>query len=520
VNVTGMVIASATNTLTVIPTPTGSEQIVLGGETNSTDFPLTAAFQGSLGSGNDTGFLTNLTQSPAGGTTASSSFAFSTYLGGMSSFGQVRDVVVDSSGNVFACGVTLDQTLVQKNPVQAGPGGGKDAFIAEFSKAGALQFLTYLGGAGDETCNALTVDSAGNIYVIGSTTNSSAMGASNLMGTVGAFQTANAGGSDFFVAKINPAATTMSGRLVWLTLLGGTGDDFADGRIAVDAAGEVVLSGTTQSTGATGGFPIPPSQARPSLTGVGSAGVVAAISADGSQLLFTTLLFGRANGASPGTPTTTTASGGVVIDANNNLYVCGQTNASDLPVSANAFQVALKGQQDGYVAVLSSNGTITALTYLGGTSISTVQACKGVAFDNEMNPIIVMPTDAADYPVTTTQGPAAAGHSHFAGTKLTSDLSTVIFSTLLGGSGNESADATRLRLDASENLYFSLATTSGDFPVTKATAVQPAFAGTPGGTNRNVAVVKLSSDGSTILYGSYLGGTSDNSSISLFYHLN
>ena len=47
------------------------------------------------------------------------------------------------------------------------------------------------------------------------------------------------------------------------------------------------------------------------------------------------------------------------------------------------------------------------------------------------------------------------------------------------------------------------------------------FAGTPGGTNTNIVVVKLSADGSTILYGSYLGGaTGNNSTTSIFYHLN
>jgi hypothetical protein len=77
-----------------------------------------------------------------------------------------------------------------------------------------------------------------------------------------------------------------------------------------------------------------------------------------------------------------------------------------------------------------------------------------------------------------------------------------------------------VQLDPAENLYFSLATNSVDFPVT-ANAVQGTFAGASGGNNTNVAVVKLSSDGSTIVYGSYLGGsTGTNSTTSVFYHHN
>jgi len=518
--ISGEVTSSASSSLGVIPAATGTvtEQIVLGGETDSTDFKTTSsAFQGMLASGDDTGFLTNIGLNTPVNSTTTTSYTFSTYLGGMSSFGQVRDTFVDSSGNVYGCGVTMDSKLpTTKNAAQAAYGGGKDAFIAEFNSSGVLQYLSYLGGSGDETCNSLTVDSSGNIYVSGSETDSTAMGATNLMGTSGAFQMKNAGGSDMFVAKLNPGT---SGHVIWLTFVGGAGDDFADGRIAESAGGVLVLSGTSKSTGAPpNGFPIPASQGRPALTGVGSFGVVVALSNDGTTLIASTLLFGGTNGANPGTPTTTTVSGGVALDAAGNAHVCGQTNASNLPVTSNAFQPALLGQQDAYIAVISASGVIMQMTYLGGTSASTVQACKGIAVDRDMNTMVVMPTDAADYPLTT--GGALSGPTDFAVTKLTSDLSVLIFSRLVGGSGTESADATRIQLDGAENLYFSLATNSADFPVTS-NAVQATFAGASGGNNTNVAVVKLSSDGSTILYGSYLGGsTGTNSTTSIFYHLN
>jgi hypothetical protein len=524
VQVTATLTATVTNTLNVIPaqTTTLSEQLVLSGETNSTDFPLVSAVQGSLGTGNDTGFVTSVTQTtPVGGATASAA-AFSTYLGGMSSFGQVRDAFVDSSGNVFVCGVTVDPNLgaMQKDPVQAGYGGGKDAFVAEFSKAGALLFFSYFGGSGDETCYSVTVDSASNVYIIGSTTNTGAMG---LAGTSGAFQTANAGGNDFFVAKFNPAAASMSGRLLWITLVGGTGDDFANGRIRISPSGAIVLTGQTSSTTPppTGVlFPIPAGQGVPNLTGVGTAGVIINLTPDGTRLLSSTLLFGRTNGASIGSPTKTTVSGLAIDSATGEIFVCGQTDASDLQtslgVSQNTIQSALKGAQDAYVATLGANGTIGGVTYLGGSSTSTVQACKGIAADSDLNPIVAVQTDAADYPITSTIGAAKAGQgTHMAVTKLTADLSTAIFSTLIGGSGAETADATRVELDAAENVYFSLSTTSTDFPVTS-NALFGAFKG----TTQNTAFVKLTSDGSMLSYSSLLGGSANNSTTSLFYLLN
>ena len=531
VSISGEVISSSSSLLTVVPaaTATVTEQIVLGGETNATNFPIhepsSGGGQSTLAAGDDTGFLTNVGLSTPVNSAATASYTFSTYLGGMSSFGQVRDIFVDTSGNVYGCGVTEDGSLpTTSNAAQKTYGGGKDAFIAEFNSSGALQYLTYLGGSGDETCNSLTVDISGNIYVLGSETDSTASGATNLMGTSGAFQTANAGGSDIFVAEIN---TSTPGHPIWLTFVGGAGDDFGDGRIAVRSGGDLVLSGTSQSTASTSpaAFPIPATQGRPPLSGVGTFGVVIALSSDGTTLLASTLLFGHNNGASPGSLSTTTGSGGFAIDAGSNTHVCGQTNASDLLTAnlpaatvATMFQPTLMGEQDAYIAVLDANGAITQITYLGGTSASMVQECKGIAVDRDSNTVVVMPTDAADYPLTTSQ--TISGPTDFAVTKLTSDLSTLVFSRLVGGSGTESADATRIQFDNAENIYFSLATNSADFPVTS-NALQGTFAGTPLGPTTNVAVVKLSADGSTILYGSYLGGaTGNNSTTSIFYHLN
>lgn len=526
---TAQSVTQITNTVTVIPAQaaTITEQVVVTGETNATDFPLHGAAQGSLAMGNDSGFVTSIGLSTPVSGASTASYTFSTYAGGASSFGQVRDVFVDSSGNVFACGVTMDGTLhPTANAAQATFGGGQDAFIVEYNSSGALQYLSYLGGSGDETCNAITTDGMGIVFVIGSTTNSTAMNANNLTGTTGAFQTTNSGGSDWFVARINPAGTSATTRLEFLTLIGGANDDFANGRVALTSAGALVITGTTQSTAASPapvGFPIPPSQGRPVLSGAGTAGVVLIITPDGRSLLSTTLIYGRSLGGNPpdpANPTTTTATGGLAIDTNNNVYVCGQTNASDLPVSKNAFQPALLGQQNGYVAVINQFGALVSATYLGGTSSSTLQACKAIAVDSEMNPVIVMPTDAADYPLLG-PGPAGlSGPSDIAVTKLTSDLSTLVFSRLVGGSGSESADATRIQKDAAENLYFSLATNSVDFPVT-ANALQGTFAGASGGANTNVAVVKLSSDGAALLYSSYLGGsTGTNSTTSVFYRHN
>src|SRR5262249_263144 len=134
---------------------------------------------------------------------------------------------------------------VTANAAQASLAGGADAFVAQFDNTGAALYCTYLGGTGDEDFAALgsiAVDSQGKIYVTGPTSSA------NFPTTAGAFQTAFGGGThDAFVAKLDPANASS---LVYSTLLGGNGDEDAEefGRgIAVDGAGDAIVTGSTTS---------------------------------------------------------------------------------------------------------------------------------------------------------------------------------------------------------------------------------------------------------------------------------
>src|SRR2546426_4711209 len=108
-----------------------------------------------------------------------------------------------------------------------------------------LFWSTYLGGSGGDYGNGIAVDAAGNAYVTGFTSTTG----SGFPGTSGSsIQATNAGGNDAFVTKLNAAGTA----LVYSTYLGGSGSDAGNG-IAVDAAGNAYVTGTTDTTGS--GFP-------------------------------------------------------------------------------------------------------------------------------------------------------------------------------------------------------------------------------------------------------------------------
>jgi hypothetical protein len=89
---------------------------------------------------------------------------------------------------------------------------------------------------------------------------------------------------------------------------------------------------------------------------------------------------------------------------------------------------------------------------------------------------------------------------------LTADGSALVYSTYLGGSGDEFGDpdfGLGIAVDAAGNAYVTGSTASLDFPT--ANAVQPALGGDPPLSNAFVA--KLTADGSVLVYSTYLGGS-------------
>ena len=95
------------------------------------------------------------------------------------------------------------------------------------------------GGTGSDTATAVAADASGNWYIAGYTSSS---GAGVFPTTAGAYQTANAGNTDVFVRKLSNDGAT----IIYSTLIGGGGQDTATG-IGVDANGIAYISGNTQS---------------------------------------------------------------------------------------------------------------------------------------------------------------------------------------------------------------------------------------------------------------------------------
>jgi hypothetical protein len=221
--------------------------VYVTGHTNSTNFPLMNAQQGSL-SGPTDAFVTKI--NPAG-----TAFVFSTYLGGSAATGATGDetgygIAVDSSGNVYVTGSTTSNNFPTLNPAQGTRGGSLDAFLTKYNAAGVMQFSTYHGGDFEDIGRGVVTDSAGNAHIVGNTFQSFSP-----FPLVDPIQTSCSGSRDIFVARFTPAGTR-----AFSTCFGGTSDDFGRA-IAVDADGDPYVAGYTLSTNniqtfAIGGAPV------------------------------------------------------------------------------------------------------------------------------------------------------------------------------------------------------------------------------------------------------------------------
>lgn len=468
------------------PAPAGTEQIVLVGGTRSTNYPTTAgAVATSYRGGIADGMVSSVRLS---GSTAVQTF--STFFGGSGSE-EIRDAFVDGQGNIYITGITDSPNMpTTVGAFQRVIGGGNDGFVAKLSPTGQLLASTFLGGGATDQGYTIAVDSAGFIYVAGRTASA------DFPVTPGAFRgpgTYGGGQFDMMIAKLQPDLSA----IVWATYLGGSGFDSVRGRLALDAAGNVYVSGNTESINFPGAVGV--------LIGQKDS-VVAKISANGSQLVYARLIGGHDSQQE-----VETFNGGLVVTPGGEAYACGFSSALDIP---NAIRPYGGGVLDSVIARLSPTGQVLAVTYLGGNGRDE---CEGIALDASGNVVVSTMTDSSNFP--TTAGvfqTSSAGGRDLAITKLSPNLSQILFSTYVGGAGDEFGDTVRVELDAAANIYFAGYTTTTGIPWITANAVQPTYRG---GTHDMLFVV-LSADGRQVLYASYLGGNDFEICRSLRYRRN
>ena len=373
---------------------------------------------------------------------------YGSYLGG-DLLDEGRAVAVDTDGNAYIAGTTISLDF----PTTAGaikpvllPRTGidsywYDAFVTKVNPAGtATIFSTYFGGRDStETGTGVAVDASGNVFLGGTT-----FGAD--LPIVNAYQATSGGADDAFLAKLNPTGSA----LVYSTFIGGNNTETGS-KIAVNqATGDAIFVGSAYSTN----FPTTPNAIQPTLSGNSSSdGFIAKFSPSGAAQFVT--LFGGTSGE---------IINDVALDANNNIYFVGQTSSLNFPATAGAFQTANSGSIEGFIGKINAAGTaVVYASYLGGGLQS--DRANGVAVDASGSAYVAGQTENAGFPTTA----GAFDQTYNSGgdaflTKFNADGTALVYSTFLGGTGNDKAFA--VGIGENNNAFVAGETTGGlTFPL-------------------------------------------------------
>ncbi|MCL4198361.1 MAG: SBBP repeat-containing protein [Phycisphaerales bacterium] len=336
-----------------------------------------------------------------------------TYLGG-SGGDRGNGIAVDSAGNALVTGFTYSTDFEGRN--NAYRGGEYDAFVVKVSGSGALQWMTYLGGRLDDEGYDIAVDGAGNALVAGNTYSPDFEGRNNA---------SHGGPYDAFVVKVSA-----SGALQWMTYLGGSRDDFGGG-VAVDKAGNLLVTGSTTSTDFEG--------RNNAYRGYYDAFAVK-VSGSGA-LQWMTYLGG----------TDYDYGRGIAVDGTGNALVTGGTGSFDFEGRNNASH---GGASDAFVVKVSGSGDLQWMTYLGG---SDREEGNGIAVDSAGKSLVTGETWSSVF-----EGRNNAYHNYADGFVVKVSASGALqWMTYLGGSAYDWGNG--IAVDSTGNALVTGETHSTDF---------------------------------------------------------
>ena len=353
----------------------------------------------------------------------------------------------------------------QPNVLYAGGTPTADAFVAKLDPAGNIQFLTYLGGQGDDNVSGIALDGAGNIYLAGTTESVDFPGV-----TARLYPGLS---PKLFVAKLDA-----SGAPLQTTLFGGAGYASVSG-FALDPNRNFLLAGYVRTA-------LPPSGDAFLPFGAQGGAFAIKLAADGSRFLYSSALPGNA--------------GAVASDPAGDFLIAGQFLDNRFPPDANG------------------NGSANLLKFGpgGGLLQATLLAVAPVAIASDSSGNIYTAGNA----VVANHAPVSPGASQTAidtgcpmpvpygyrdptlyltdvyVARWSPDWSSLQFATYLGGSCRDTV--TDLAVAADGSVWVTGDTQSDPFPVR-----DPVFGPPPPNISRPF-ISHLDATGSSLLFSSYL----------------
>ena len=424
---------------------------------------------------------------------------YSTYLGGGGD-DQAGGIAIDTAGNVYVAG-SSDSTNFPLAPLGLPPDGNTHVYVSKLDPTGSsLIYTDYLGGNSEDYGYALALDSTNNVYVTGST-------ASSNFPMVNAFQGTYPGSFNGFLSKISPDGSS----LLYSTYFGGNGSDLPSS-VAVDAGGDMLIAGYTSSTN------LPVANAyqgtvSPNGGGMyGNYGFLTKFSPDGSSLIYSTYFAGNVNmaltcGRSLCWPQPSSTIAGMVLDTAGNAYIAGATNTYNFPITLGVYQNTDSTQQNktvGFVSKFNGGGLLQYSTYLYDIS-GVITQVTAIAVDATGSAYVTGVTvGSGTFPITSSSicNPIVSGSAcnYAFVTKFDAAAANLVYSTYLGP--NNLAVPQAIALDENDDAYILGVTESGSF--TTVDGIENYNSG------NDMLLVEIDPAASTQLFATYLGGSGDD----------
>lgn len=253
--------------------------------------------------------------------------------------------------------------------------------------------------------------------------------------------------------------------------------------IATDPAGNIYIAGLKSQNIFSGAVQYGPDPS--------DAMFVAKFAPDGGTLLYKAVIGGSGNDGADD----------MAVDAAGDVYLVGRVdaNSTDFPVSPGAFQpIYGGGVHDAVVCKLSSDGAaLLYASFLGGPG---VESGESIAVDTAGFAYVMGGADVGFPTAGTPFQSAILGNSELYVAKINTTGTALVYSTFLGSSGFDHAGGD-IAVDAAGSVYVTGGSNGVDFPTTPG-----AFDTTPDAPGHDGPfVTKLSPDGSTLEYSTWLG---------------
>ncbi len=420
--------------------------IYVTGSTRSAGFPTTAGvFDPSFAAADDV-FVTKLAGSGA-------SLIYSTFIGD-SGNESGTGIDIDDSGQVYLTGPTSSPGFpTTPGAYDTSFNGNTDIFVLKLSAGGnALVYSTFIGSGGFDESVDLVRDSSNNVIVAGR----SVSGNPVYPTTANAFDTSFNGTNDVIVSKLAASGAN----LLYSTFLGGSANDAANA-MALGADGQVYVTGFSAASGASAtDYPTTPGAFQTLHAGQNDIFVsrINTAQSGAASLVYSTFIGG----------TSSDSANGIALDPAGNAVIAGMVlSGGGYPIVVGAYDNSPNGALDVVVTALNPTGSaLVYSTYIGGSGSEVASAIQTDRAGNThltgytIDAAVDYPTTAGAYSVT-----HAGGHDVFM-SKLSANGSTLQYSTLIGGLGDD--DGQGLALDSAGNVYLTgqTAFSGTQFPTT------------------------------------------------------